>query len=89
AIQYFRELVYTNNAAPVAEGTRKPESDLTFEDAMARVIKIAHWIKATTEALDDVPALQSIIDQRLRYGLQFVEENQLLNGSGVGNNLNG
>ena len=89
AIQYFRELVYTNNAAPVAEGTLKPESDLTFEDAMARVIKIAHWIKATTEALDDVPALQSIIDQRLRYGLQFVEENQLLNGSGVGNNLNG
>ncbi|MCP6525113.1 phage major capsid protein, partial [Klebsiella pneumoniae] len=50
AIQYFRELVYTNNAAPVAEGTLKPESDLTFEDAMARVIKIAHWIKATTEA---------------------------------------
>lgn len=89
SIQYFRELLFTNNAAPVAEGTLKPGSDLTFEDAMARVIKLAHWIKATTEALDDVPALQSIIDQRLRYGLQFVEENQLLNGSGVGNNLNG
>lgn len=89
SIQYFRELLFTNNAAPVAEGTLKPESDITFEDALARVIKIAHWIKATTEALDDVPALQSIIDQRLRYGLQFVEENQLLNGSGVGNNLNG
>lgn len=89
AIQYFRELLFTNNAAPVAEGTRKPESDLTFEDAMARVIKIAHFIKATTEAMDDIPALQSIIDQRLRYGLQYVEEQQLLNGSGVGNNLLG
>lgn len=89
SIQYFRELLFTNNAAPVAEGTRKPESDLTFEDALARVIKIAHFIKATTEALDDVPMLQSIIDQRLRYGLEYAEEQQLLNGSGVGNNLLG
>lgn len=89
SIQYFRELLFTNSAAPVAEGTLKPESDITFEDAMARVIKLAHWMKATTEALDDVPALQSIIDQRLRYGLEYVEEAQLLNGSGVGNNLNG
>lgn len=89
SIQYFRELLFTNNAAPVVEGTRKPESDLTFEDAMARVIKIAHFIKATTEALDDVPMLQSIIDQRLRYGLEYAEEQQLLNGSGVGNNLLG
>ena len=89
AIQYFRELLFTNNAAPVVEGTRKPESDITFEDAMARVIKIAHFIKATTEAMDDIPYLQSIIDQRLRYGLQYAEEQQLLNGSGVGNNLLG
>jgi HK97 family phage major capsid protein len=33
--------------------------------------------------------LQSMIDQRLRYGLGYVEETQLLKGSGVGNNLNG
>lgn len=89
SIQYFRELLFTNNAAPVVEGTRKPESDITFEDALARVIKIAHFIKATTEAMDDIPQLQSIIDQRLRYGLEYAEEQQLLNGSGVGNNLLG
>lgn len=89
SIQYFRELLFTNNAAPVVEGTRKPESDITFEDALARVIKIAHFIKATTEAMDDIPQLQSIIDQRLRYGLAYAEEQQLLNGSGVGNNLLG
>jgi HK97 family phage major capsid protein len=33
--------------------------------------------------------LQSYIDQRLRFMLAYVEEGQLLNGSGVGNNLNG
>lgn len=88
-IQYFRELLFTNNAAPVAEGTRKPESNLTFEQRDAKVIKLAHFIKATTEILADAPALQSTIDQRLRYGLAFVEDLQLLMGSGVGNNLAG
>lgn len=88
-IQYFRETVFTNNAAPVAEGTRKPESALTFDQMDAKVIKLAHFIKATTEILADAPGLQSMIDQRLRYGLDFVEDLQLLKGSGVGNNLNG
>lgn len=88
-IQYFRELVFTNNAAPVAEGTRKPESNITFEQKDAKVIKLAHFIKATTEILDDAPAMQSLIDERLRYGLDYVEDLQLLMGSGVGNNLTG
>lgn len=88
-VQYFRELVFINNAGPVAEGTRKPESNITFEDAEAKVIKLAHFIKATTEILDDAPALQSMIDQRLRYGLDYVEDLQLLMGSGTGNNLSG
>lgn len=88
-IQYFRETLFTNNAAPVAEGTLKPESNLTFEQRDAKVIKLAHWIKASTEILDDAPALQSTIDQRLRYGLDFVEDLQLLMGSGTGNNLAG
>lgn len=88
-IQYFRETLFTNNAAPVAEGTRKPESALTFEQRQAVVIKLAHFIKATDEIISDAPALQSIIDERLRYGLSFVEDVQLLMGSGVGNNLSG
>lgn len=88
-IQYFRETLFTNAAAPVAEGTLKPESNLTFEQRDAKVIKLAHWIKASTEILDDAPALQSTIDQRLRYGLDFVEDLQLLMGSGTGNNLAG
>ena len=88
-IQYYRELVFTNNAAPVAEGTLKPESDLTFEQKDAKVVKLAHWIKATTEILDDAPAMQSMIDERLRYGLSYVEDVQLLMGSGTGQNLAG
>jgi HK97 family phage major capsid protein len=88
-IQYQQEKVFTNNAGPVAEGTLKPESDITFEAKDAKVVKLAHWIAASTEILDDAPAMQSIIDERLRYGLRFVEDMQLLMGSGTSGNLAG
>ena len=88
-ITYMKETGFTNNTAPVAEGTLKPESTLTLAQSTAPVIKLAHFMKASTEILDDFPALQSYIDERLTYGLKLVEETQMLKGSGVGNNLNG
>lgn len=89
AIEYVQELLYTNNAAPVAELATKPESDLTFEMKSAPVATIAHWIKASKQVLADAPMLQSYINGRLMYGLKLKEEQQLLKGSGVGLNLNG
>lgn len=89
SIEYARELVYTNNTGVVAEGAQKPESNLTFEATQAPVVTIAHWIPASKQILSDVPQLQSYIDGRLRYGLKFKEEAQLLKGSGVGLNING
>lgn len=88
-VNYIKETGFTNNAAPVAEGTAKPQSEITHALTPAPVKKLAHFMKASTEILDDFPALQSQIDARLTYGLKLVEENQLLKGSGVGNNLNG
>lgn len=88
-IEYDREKLFTNSAAPVAEGALKPQSELQFEDATATVRTIAHWMRTSVQILADAPALRSIIDQRLRYGLSFVEEAQLLNGSGTGQNLLG
>jgi HK97 family phage major capsid protein len=88
-VQYVRETGFTNNAATVAETTKKPESDLVFDLLQAPVVKIAHYVKASSEILADFAQLQSYIDGRLRYGLAYVEETQLLKGSGVGNNLNG
>lgn len=88
-IEYEKETGFTNSAAPVAEGAAKPESNIQYEDATATVRTIAHWMRASVQVLADAPALQSIIDQRLRYGLSFVEEQQLLNGDGTGQNLSG
>lgn len=91
SIEYARELVYTNNADVVSENPSdgKPESDITFEADSAPVVTIAHWIHASKQVIADVAMLQSYIDGRLRYGLKFKEEAQLLKGSGVGLNIDG
>ncbi|MGF0520583.1 phage major capsid protein [Agrobacterium pusense] len=89
SVEYVKETGFTNNAAPTAEGTQKPYSDLTFDMTSAPVRTIPHLFKASRQILDDAPALRSYIDGRARYGLRFAEENQLLNGSGTGQNLHG
>lgn len=91
SIEFVRELLFTNNAAPISENPSglKPESNITFDADAAQVVTIAHWIHASKQVLADVPMLQSYIDGRLRSGLKLKEEDQLLNGSGVGLNLDG
>lgn len=86
---YFRELLHTRGAAPVAEGGTKPTSNVTFESATDRVKKIAVWMPVTEEALSDVPQMQGYIQELLRYDLKLEEENQILKGDGLGENLNG
>lgn len=89
AVEYTKETGFTNNARPVAEGTAKPYSDLTFTNVVAMVKTIAHLFKASRQIMDDKPALQSYIDGRARYGLQIAEEKQLLHGDGTGANIMG
>lgn len=88
-IEYVKQTGYTNNAAPVAETALKPTSDLTFDLVSTPVRTLAHLFKASRQILDDADGLRSYIDGQARYGLEFVEENQLLNGSGTGQNLHG
>ena len=89
ALEYVRETGFTNSAGMVAEGTKKPESALTFDSVTTSPKVIAHWIKASRQVLDDMPQLQSHIDGRLIYGLKLKEESQILNGDGTGQNLAG
>jgi len=88
-LEYVKETGFTNNAAPVAEGALKPSSDIQFDLVSTSAKVIAHWMKASRQVLDDISQLRSIIDQRLLYGLAYVEEAQLLNGDGTGQNLLG
>jgi HK97 family phage major capsid protein len=88
-IKFVREDVFTNNAAPVAEGAVMPESDITFSADEVSVKTLGHFIHASDQVLSDVNMLTSHIDGRLRIGLDQVEENQLLLGDGTGENILG
>lgn len=88
-LEYVKETGFTNSAAPVAEGLKKPESTLKYELIQTGAKVIAHFVKASRQILDDASQLSSMIDGRLRYGLRFAEEGQLLNGPGTGANLLG
>lgn len=88
-ILYVQETGFTNNAAPVAEGGLKPQSDLKLTDKNISTKVIAHWFRASKQILSDFSQVRSLIDERLIYGLKLVEENQILNGDGTGENLEG
>jgi HK97 family phage major capsid protein len=88
-IQYMKEKTFTNAADAVKEGALKPESTLVFENASAPVRKIAHWIPVSEEMLEDSDQVASIIDARLRWGVEMKEEDELLNGSGIDPHIHG
>ena len=93
-IEYFRQTGFTNAADTVAERSgsnfgAKPESSMTFVGEQAPVRTIAHWEAAHRNVLADEPQLRSIIDNELLYGLRLTEDNQILSGSGTGEDLAG
>jgi len=101
-IEYFRQLGFTsvdvaagvNSASTVAERSGgafglKPQSSFSFVGEQAAVRTLAHWEAAHRNVLADEPQLRSIIDNELMYGLRLLEDNQILNGDGNGENLRG
>lgn len=73
----------------VAEGDNKPEAELEFDETDEPVRKIATFLPISDEMLEDAAQIRSYIDARLSLFVQMEEENQLLNGSGTGINING
>ena len=101
-IEYFRQLGFTtldaahgvNSASSAAERSggafgAKPQSSFAFVGEQAPVRTLAHWEAAHRNVLADEPQLRSIIDNELMYGLRLLEDAQILNGDGVGENLLG
>lgn len=89
SVDYPKQSVRTNAAAPVAEGTAKPYSNYGWTRATAPVRTIAHLAKLTRQAMDDAPRLQAEVDAEMRYGLALAEDSQILLGDGTGENLLG
>ena len=90
-IEYYEETTFTigtaagapGAAGPVAEGQVKGELTVGFTLRTESIRKIAQWVPATKEALDDVDFLESQLRGRLAFAVVRAEEQQILGGSGV------
>jgi len=80
---------HDKTAAPVAETSAKPEAGIAFERREARVRTIATWIPASKQILEDFEGLRAFLENTLAYAISEEFEDQLLFGSGAGENLNG
>ena len=90
----------TSSAAPTSDPTTgatienagggyKPEGAWAFERVTATVKTLAEWVPATKRSLADAGQLEGLINDELRKDIEEVEDNQILNGSGAGENLPG
>lgn len=87
---YLRQTTRTNNAAVVAQGAKKPTSIYTLSRVDDRVRTIAHLSEPIAKQdLDDIGMLRQFIDQEMRLGLDLALEEQILEGSGSGENMTG
>lgn len=88
--EYVQVVSVTRGAAIVPENTGddeddvlKPKSELTTALADAKVYTYADGYDVTNQLLADAPAFASYMDQELRYSLDAVVEDKLLNGTGI------
>jgi HK97 family phage major capsid protein len=72
-----------------AGGGYKPQGALAYSTASTTVKTLAEWMPVTKRALADAGQIRGLIDQKLRTDLAEVEDAQILNGSGSGENLRG
>jgi HK97 family phage major capsid protein len=89
SVWFPRQTGRQNMAAMVSEGAAKPQSDITTEQVQSPVRTLATFMNVSRQAMDDAPALMSLVDGELRYNLNFVEEGELLYGDGTGEHLYG
>ncbi|EYT84001.1 capsid protein [Streptomyces sp. Tu 6176] len=88
--EYLQVTGVTRNAAVVADeilpgdANVKPTSTIQTELAEAKVYTYADGYDVTNQLLSDAPALASYMDNELGYSLDWVVEDQLLNGPGTG-----
>lgn len=90
AIAYLVEAALEGGFATVAEGGAKPQMHFLNPTQKTDALKkIAGFITLTDEFLEDAAFLASEINTRLLYELAYIQEQQLLNGNGSGQNLTG
>lgn len=89
SFDYVYQTGRTNAASPQLEASPKAESTYTWATAVGAIRTIAHYVRVSRQALDDLPWLRNILDSELIYGLKVKEEAEILSGDGTGAHLYG
>ena len=89
AIEFTKEVSFTNSAAAAAEGAAKAESALTWSLVNMPVSTVAHWIKISKQLASDAPALAAYVNTRMAYGVNQKVDTQLVVGDGTAPNISG
>ena len=89
AIVYMEETTYSPAAAETSEGGTFAEAQFVLTERTSNVRKIAHFVPATDEQLEDEPSAGGYLDRRMRFGLEQRVDLQIVQGDGNAPNLDG
>ncbi|WP_414944536.1 phage major capsid protein [Amycolatopsis sp. cmx-11-32] len=87
---YMRQILRDNNAKVVPRGAKKPTSRYTLERREGRSGTVAHLTEPIArQDLADAPMLTTFVDTELRLGLEEALEDEVVNGTGIGDRPTG
>lgn len=89
AVVFMEETTFTNAAAEVSEIATFPEATLILTEQSSPVRKIAVFLPASDEQMEDVPRVQDYVNNRLNFMLMQRVDSQTLVGDGIAPNLEG
>jgi len=89
SVLWMLETTRTHAAAEVGEGLQKPEAEFVLTEQTSPVQEIATSIPVTETQLEDVPAVESYLESRLRFGIEQRLDGQVMDGDGIAPNLLG
>lgn len=88
-VRYVQALRGEGGFGMVAEGGLKPQLDYDLTVVDAPVRKIAGHIRVPEEMVDDIPFLSTLLATLAMEDLKLKEDEQVLYGTGTGDNLKG
>jgi HK97 family phage major capsid protein len=89
SISYVIESAFQDLTGTVLEKGAIPQLDLTLARRQDNVGKVANIAKPTVEMFQDAEQFQAYLQNRMVFGIQRKEENELLNGTGTAPRITG
>mgnify|MGYP000854859479 CR=1 FL=1 len=88
-VRWIEQSAITNNAGAVAEGNKTTESVATWEEKSLAGKRIKDHIKVSIDQIKDEAYMIGEVTQLVNNNMRIAEDNALINGDGLNNNIKG